>query len=98
MVFSAQGNWGGIEMTDEILAPKFVRKQVVRLSLFDNKGKPKNDFARKALPYYAQVADILSIIPHEKSGKVILVYKVKLEDGVVLQLTEDCLIPVNDKF
>ena len=85
-------------MADEILIPKFTNKQVVRISLHDTKGKPKNEFARKALPYFAQIAVVLSVAMYEKSGKVILVYKVRVEDGTVLKLTEDCLIAVKDRF
>jgi hypothetical protein len=83
-------------LVDEVFIPKFKKKQLVRISLHDKKGEPKNDFARQALPYFAQVAEVLGVNLYEKSGKAFLVYKVKVEDGTILQLTEDCLMAVID--
>ena len=84
-------------MSDEVLTPKFAKKQVVRLALYNHHGKAKNELASKALPYFAQVAEVISCAPHEMGQVVILVYRVKVEDGSVLQLSEDCLMPVKDR-
>jgi hypothetical protein len=85
-------------MSDEVLTPKFSKKQVIRISLYNDKGKIKNELARKALPYYAQVAEIMSVNLYEQSGKPSLVYRVKMDDGTLVNLTEDCLMPINDQF
>ena len=81
-------------MSDEILTPKFTKKQIVRISLYDHKGKAKNDLARKALSYSSQVAEVMSSTPHETGQATVIVYRVKAEDGSVLQLSEDCLMHV----
>lgn len=85
-------------MNDKVLVPKFTRKQIVRISLYNEKGKLKNELARKALRYYAQVAEVKSVNLYEKADKVSLVYKVKVEDGTILNLTEDCLMAVKEKY
>ena len=83
-------------MADEILIPKFNKHQIVRIAPYNEKGKPKNDFARSALPYFSQTAEVLSVNLYEKSDKALLIYRVKTEDGTVLPLTEDCLMAVHD--
>jgi len=67
---------------------------MVRISVHDRNGKAKNELARKALRYYAQTAEVLSSAPWEAEGEVVIVYRVKVEDGTTLQLTEDCLMPI----
>jgi hypothetical protein len=84
------------ELADKILVPKFKKQQIIRIAPYNEKGKPKNDFARTALPYFSQTAEVLSVNLYEKSDKALLVYRVKTEDGTVLPLTEDCLMTVND--
>ena len=83
-------------MADHQLAPKFSKGQAVRISLHDSRGKVKDELARKALAYFAQTATVVSCAPYEMGKKVILVYKVKIEGGPTLQLTEDCLMPLKD--
>ena len=85
-------------MAEQWLIPKFTRRQVVRISLHDQRGKAKNKLARKALPYFAQTAEAMSYTLGEMSGKVVLVYKVRVDDGTVLQLTEDCLMTIKERI
>jgi hypothetical protein len=76
-------------MPDEILVPRFKQRQLVRISLHDHKGKVKNELARRALPYYAQVAEVLSVSIYEKGKNAVLVYRVNVEDGTIIEVTED---------
>jgi hypothetical protein len=64
------------------------------MTLYDHKGKAKNDLARKALPYASQVGEVMSFTPYEMGHKPVIVYRVKAEDGTILQLIEDCLMQV----
>jgi hypothetical protein len=81
---------GGAEGKGAML--RFTKGQAVMLSLLDQEGQPKNDFARVCPSYY-----------HAQSGVVarwvdtgtIFVFQVRMDDGAMLQLTEDCLVPVN---
>ena len=84
-------------MADQWVSPRFTKKQIVRISVYNSQGKPKNELARKALSYYSQVAEVVSSSMFEMGRKPILVYRVKADDGKILQLTEDCLMPVNDR-
>ena len=79
------------------LTPQFTKKQVVRISLYNHQGKVKNVLAKKALPYYSQVAEVVSFAIYEMGHKAVLVYKVKVDDGTILSLTEDCLMAVKDR-
>lgn len=76
----------------------FAKNQVVRISPYDHLGKVKNDLARKALPYYSQVARVVESQVREVRHKTVSVYKVRVDDGTLLELTEDSLIPVHDGF
>ena len=80
------------------LTPQFTKKQVVRISLYNHQGKVKNALAKKALPYYAQVAEVVKSDLFEIGHKVAIVYWIKADDGTIFQLTEDCLMAVNDMF
>ncbi len=73
--------------------PRFTKGQVVMLSLVDQDGQPKNDFAR-ACPsyYYAQRGVVVSWVD---TGTV-FVYQVRMDDSNVLQFSEDCLMPVKN--
>ena len=79
------------------LISQFTKKQVVRISLYDHKGKVRNELAKKALPYFAQVAEVVNCDLYEMGSKVVVVYWVEVEDGTILQLTENCLIAVKDR-
>lgn len=83
-------------MADYRLVPKFTKGQVVRLSLHDHQGKAKDELAKKALRYFSQPATVMSVAPYEKGKRVVLVYKVRVEDGSVVQLTEDSLMEMKD--
>jgi hypothetical protein len=84
-------------MADVVINPKYNKKDLIRISPFDQNGRPKNEFARKAIPYVSQVAEILSVNLYEKAHKPILVYRVKTEEGSVVLLTEDCLMAVKNE-
>jgi hypothetical protein len=75
---------------------QFDINQVVRISPYDKKGRVKNNLARKAIPYFSQVAEVLNYDLYEMGSKVVIVYFVKVDDGTILQLTEDCLMTVSD--
>lgn len=75
---------------------QFVINQVVRISPYDNKGRVKNNLARKAIPYFSRVAEVLNYDLYEMGSKVVIVYFVRADDGTILQLTEDCLMTVHD--
>jgi hypothetical protein len=81
-------------MADQWLAPKYAKGQKVRISLHDSSGKVKNELARKSLRYYSQTAEVMSSALWEAAGVVVVVYRVRAEDGTALQLTEDSLMPL----
>jgi hypothetical protein len=88
----------GAAVADEILTPRFSKKALVRISPYNKQGKAKSELAKKALPYVAHVAEVVRVNAYEAGPKVVLMYTVKLEDGITLQLTEDCLMPVDGRF
>jgi len=76
--------------------PKFIRRQLVRVALYNEKGKPKNKLAAKSIKYCAQVGEVADWGMLNVKGVRKLAYRVKMDDGNILTLTEDCLMPVND--
>ncbi len=68
--------------------PRFVRRDIVVISLLDEEGKPKNELAAIALAYHAQKAVVAGF--YSIKGRT--VYSVEIDDGAVLHLTEDCLM------
>jgi hypothetical protein len=83
-------------MADQWLTPKYGKGQKVRISLHESSGKVQNELARKSLRYYSQTAEVISGALWEAGGAVVVVYRVRAEDGTILQLTEDCLMPLKD--
>ena len=49
-------------------------------------------------PYYAQLAEVVSCGIYEKGQKAVLVYKVKVDNGLIIPITEDCLMAVKDRL
>jgi hypothetical protein len=71
--------------------PRFTKGQVVMLSLLDQEGRPKNDLARGCPSYYyAQSGVVVNWV----DTRTVFVYQVRMDDGNVLQFSEDCLMPV----
>ena len=60
----------------------------------NQKGKPKNDLAKKLAGYNAHTGVVVGVGLPTKKGILGFVYKVKMEDGNIIQLTEDCLFRV----
>lgn len=81
-------------MKEHVWSPTYAKGELVRTSLFDQKGRPKNDAARKCLSYYAQVGVVAGWFHYSVKGLTDFVYKVRMDDGKILQLTGDCLMPV----
>jgi hypothetical protein len=77
---------------DTVLNPKFAHNEVVRISLYSAAGKFKNELAQKARRYFADIGLVESCSIYERSGWPVLVYRVKAEDGAIIELTEDCLM------
>jgi hypothetical protein len=75
---------------------QFAPNQMVRISPFDKKGRAKNSLAQKALPYYSQVGEVLNYDLYELGSRIAIVYFVKVDDGTILQLTEDCLMAIGN--
>jgi len=69
-------------------APKFRRLQTVILSLYDREGKPK-DLAAGCVRYNAHYGEVVG---WKYSPEKSLIYKIEMEDGKILELTEDCLV------
>jgi len=74
--------------------PRFHRGQVVMISRDNERGEVVNDLARKAVSYFAKPGVLVTCKRY--STRPLLVYGVKMDDGTILQLTEDCLVPVRD--
>jgi hypothetical protein len=74
------------------MTPKFGKRQIVSISLYDNAGKPKNEFAQLAIHYYAKGGVIDSYAYSHRLNS--FVYRVKVNDCASLLLTEDCLAAV----
>ncbi len=79
-------------------APKFHRTQLVRLSLHNVDGELKNEFARRAEPYFGQTGVLVRCQRYMVAGVPMLVYEVKFDDGTVLKLPEDCLFEVKGNY
>ena len=75
-------------------APKFTKNQVVTVSLYDQQGRFRNDLAKKCIAYSTKPGVVGSWGFYFFSGSTALVYHVRMDDGKVLLLTEDCLVPV----
>jgi hypothetical protein len=82
---------------DTVLTPKFARNEVVRISLYSATGKFKNELAQKARRYFADIGLVESCSIFERYGWPVLVYRVKAEDGVIIELTEDCLMALETR-
>jgi hypothetical protein len=82
---------------DTVLTPKFARNEVVRISLYSAAGKFKNELAQKARRYFADIGLVESCSIFERYGWPVLVYRVKAEDGAIIELTEDCLMALETK-
>jgi hypothetical protein len=78
--------------TEAVGTPKLHKGQVVMVSCFNERGQVRNEFARKALPHYAKVGVLVSC--RRDATRSLLVYGVKMDYGSMLQLTEDCMVPV----
>lgn len=78
--------------------PRFHSKQLVHLLLHNVGGQLRNEFARMALPYTAQVEVLIRCQRYRVSGVPLLIYSVKFEDGKVLKLPEDCLYEHKGKY
>ncbi len=76
--------------------PKFTKGKLVTVSLYGQDGQVKNDLAKKCLPYSEKSGTVSSWGFYFLGSGTRLVYHVRMSDGRVLLLTEDCLIPVND--
>jgi hypothetical protein len=74
--------------------PKFTKNQVVKISLYDQEGRFKNDLAKRCIAYAAKPGVVGSWGFYFLNGATALVYHVRMDDGKVLLLTEDCLMPV----
>lgn len=82
-------------MTREMATgPKFHKNQLVELSLYDVEGEVKNEFARRAMPYYDQAGVLVKCQRYIVADIPMLVYSVKSDDGIILKLPEDCLFEV----
>jgi hypothetical protein len=75
---------------------QFSTNQFVRIWPYDKKGKIKNNLAAKALPYFSQIAEVLNYDLYEQGSRIVVVYFVKVSDGTILQLTEDCLMVIKE--
>jgi hypothetical protein len=82
---------------DTVLTPKFARNEVVRISLYSAAGKFKNELAQKARRYFADIGLVESCSIFERYGWPVLVYRVKAEDGTIIELTEDCLMALETR-
>ncbi len=82
--------------TSSAPAPNFHRKQLVRLSLHNVDGELKNEFARRAEPYFGQTGVLVKCQRYRVAGVPMLVYSVKFDDGMVLKLPEECLFEIMD--
>ncbi len=79
-------------------APKFHRKQLVRLSLHNIEGELKNEFARRAELYFGQSGVLVRCQRYMVAGVPMLIYSVKFDDGEVLKLPEDCLFEIKGGY
>ena len=79
-------------------APRFANGEQVRLAallaLQRNDEQPKNGHAERSLRYDGLIGTIVNSAFYSLKGLKGFVYRVKMDDGTVLQLTEDCQIPV----
>ena len=73
---------------------KFTKNQVVMISLYDEDGEVINDLAKKCIRYLARTGVVGSWGIYLLNGVSRLVYHVRMDDGKVLLVTEDCLMPV----
>ena len=76
--------------------PKFTKGQSVRVSLYAQDGEVRNDLARKCLRYSSECGTVSSWGFYFLDIGTRLVYHVRMNDGKVLLVTEDCLVPVKD--
>ncbi len=67
--------------------PRFARRDAVVVSLLDEAGKPRKELPATVLQYHDQHADVVGY--YLIKGDT--VYSLRMADGTVLQLTEDCL-------
>jgi hypothetical protein len=75
--------------------PNLHVSQLVGIIFLNEQGQPKNDLALKCDPYYfAKFGEIKGWTSRSINGQTEIVYFVKMDDGAVLKLTEDCLIKV----
>ncbi len=72
----------------------FATGQLVMVAPFNGKGKPKNDLAKKSAKYCAHTGTVVSVGLSTTKGITGLVYRVRVEGGTVVHLTEDCLFKV----
>ena len=70
--------------------PKFGKHEVVKVSLYDS-GRLKDDLARKAIPYDGQVGAVIGRRYYSILGRTGFVFNVKMNDGNLIRLSEDCL-------
>ena len=83
-------------LKDRAVTPKFTKGQVVRVSLCRQDGQVKNELARKCLRYSSECGTVSSWGLYFLDSGTRLVYHVRMNDGKVLLVTEDCLVPVKD--
>lgn len=83
---------------EKALAPRFHYHQPVRLALNNVEGEVKNEFARRAMPYFAQVGVLVRCQRYTVAGVPMLVYSVKFDDGKVVKLPEDCLFEIRGDY
>ena len=82
------------EVEEPTSKPLFAMGHLVMIAPFNQKGKPKSDLANKSAKYYAHTGVVASVGLPGKKSITGFVYRVKMEDGNVLELTEDCLFRV----
>ena len=73
-------------------ASRFTKGQTVGISLYDEEGRLRNDLAEKCLAYSGLTGTIGSWGYYFLNGGTRLVYHVRMDNGKVLLLTEDCLM------
>ena len=74
--------------------PKFTKGQIVMIALLNEARQPINELAKKCAQCFAKPGVIVSWGSYSLNRVARLVHQVKMDDGKVLLLTEDCLMPV----
>ncbi len=84
--------------TGETPKPKFHKGQLVQIGTRNEKGEFLNEWARRAEPYSAKLGDLVRCQRYLIGGVPLLIYSVKMEDGTILKVTEDCLSAWNSNY